>query len=122
MFKAHLVVLVAVLVCLCLMPSPRAGTAADEPRPPAGEADFTGKVLVVSMDAPEKFGAVLEQVQVRKLGGRAFLVGKAVDDGREGGSFYKGRTLWIAVERVTHMVEFANLDELKKAYEQGNGR
>jgi hypothetical protein len=121
MSRFRIVVLVAVL-SLSLSPSPRSGTAADEPRPPASEADFTGKVLAITMDAADKSGAVLEQVQVRKVGGRTFLVGKGVDDGREGAAYYKGRTLWIAVDHITHMVEFASLEELKKSYEQGNGR
>jgi hypothetical protein len=112
---------VAVLAVLVLGLRSLSPVAADEPAPAApAEADFTGKVVALSTDAPDKFAVVLEKVEVRKVGGRSFLVGKGVDDGREG-NYYKGRTVWVAVDRVVYMVQFANVEELKKSYEPGNG-
>jgi hypothetical protein len=121
MFKGRVAALliVAGVVCLGLGLLPWIGTAADEPPRPPGqvEADFTGKVLAINTDATDKATAwtVLEQVQVRKVGSNTFLVGKGADDGREGNP-YKGRTLWISANHIVQMVEFANLEELKKSY------
>jgi hypothetical protein len=125
MFRYGCVLAVVAVLCVGLRP-PALRLAADEPKPeepkPAApaEADFTGKVVAISADSPDKFGVVLEKVQVRKVGERSFLVGKGVDDGREG-NYYKGRTVWVAVDRVVFMVQFASVDELKKSYEPGNG-
>jgi hypothetical protein len=127
MFKSRLVVAGAVVLCLGLASAPWAGRAADEPkaetpRPSApAEADFTGKVLALSTDYADKAGAVLEKVKVRTVGGRSFLVGKGVDDGREGNP-YTGRTVWIAVDHVVQILEFGSVEELKKASMPGQER
>jgi hypothetical protein len=116
MFRCGCVVAVVAVLCVGLQP-PAFRLAAEEPKPAVpAEADFTGKVVGISTDAADKFAVVLEKVTVRKVGERSFLVGKGVDDGREG-NYYKGRTLWVAVDRVVFLMEFASLDELKKSYE-----
>jgi hypothetical protein len=114
MCKGHVLIALVVVCGLALLAPPRTGTAADQPRPEAAaEPDFSGKVLVISTETSEKNWSVLENVQVRKVGGKSFLVGKGVDYGRESNP-YKGRTLWIAVDHVVKMMEFASLDDFKK--------
>ena len=120
MFKGRAAVVLVVVLVLCLgLAFPHwASTAADDaPKPATPAGDFNGKVLAINTDAADKTyaWAVLEQVQVRTVGGATFLVGKGVDDGREGNP-YKGRTLWIGVTHVVQMVEFASPEDLKKSY------
>jgi hypothetical protein len=45
------------------------------------EADFVGKVVSVWARDPVK-GGVLENVRLRQLGDRTFLVGQMADDGK----------------------------------------
>jgi hypothetical protein len=115
MYRGRVVLAVVVVALFVILLARTAGprTAADEPRPPA-DTDLSGKVLAVNTDSAGKVWSVLAKVEVRTLGGRSFLVGRGVDDGREG-NYYKGRTLWIAVNRIEKMVEFANVQEFRKS-------
>jgi hypothetical protein len=85
------------------------------PAPPT-EADFAGKIVFILTDQPygDRAGAILEQVQLRKIGGRSFLVGKGVDGGQPSAHAYKGQIVWFSVDHIVQIVEFANMDELKK--------
>jgi hypothetical protein len=89
--------------------------SADPPKAtPTGEDVFAGKVLVVHCRSHFESGAVLEKVQIRNLGGKSFLVGKGADDGQPD-NWHKGHVVWIAVDDVAQMVEFADLEQFKKA-------
>jgi hypothetical protein len=101
-----------------VLPS-RFGSAAPAPKPQVpAEADFKGKVLSISTDYQDKSGAILEEVRIRKIGERSFLVGKGVDDGRPETAIYKGRTMWISVEHVVQIAEFDSVDDVKKLVRQ----
>lgn len=92
-------------------------TAAAQEQPAAApvnaEADYTGKVLVISMKG-NRAGGLLETVKVRALGGRVFLVGRLTDDGTVKNEF-KGVTVWLAVDEVSQIFEFKNVAEAQKA-------
>lgn len=105
--------IVSATVLLCeLLPLTRSSTAAPAP---AAETNFKGKMLLIMM---ESRSAVIEDVRVRKLGVRNFLVGKGVDDGREG-NWAKGQILWIPLDRITMMTEFDNKEAMMKAMQEG---
>jgi hypothetical protein len=103
-----------VIVGVCWLGSPARDSLA-APAPPA-EADFAGKIIFIATDQPylDRAGAVLEQVQIRKIAGRSFLVGKGVDGGQHGGHLYKGQIVWFSVDHIVQILEFASMDELKK--------
>jgi hypothetical protein len=80
----------------------------------AREDVFAGKIVVLSLKSTDKYGATLEKVQVKNLGGKAFLVGTGVDTGQPG-NWVVGRTVWIPLEDIVQIVEFTNLEQLKNA-------
>jgi hypothetical protein len=92
--------------------APPESSPKDAAKLPALE-DWAGKVVVVTTD---KFGAPMENVRLRQLGNRTFLVGRAVEDGEK--SYTAGRTVWIAVDSVTNIVEFPTVKEYLKAAEE----
>jgi hypothetical protein len=75
------------------------------------ESPFAGKVIIVEL-ASRWECRVLEKVQMRKLGGKNFLVGTGAVD-----PCAKGRTVWVAMEAVGSIIEFDNVVDAKKAYE-----
>jgi hypothetical protein len=81
---------------------------------PGERNDFQGKILAVSVRAVNTM-LVLEQARIRPLGGQPFLVGKFLDDPSVKGP--RGRTTWLALIDVLRIVEFDNVEQLKKAYE-----
>jgi hypothetical protein len=85
--------------------------AAPKPSAVDESADFRGKVLLRFNFGMET--AVLEQVKVRHIGERAFLVGKAVESMSRGESL-KGKTVWQNVEQITQIIECQNVEEAKK--------
>jgi hypothetical protein len=86
--------------------------------PPAPERnDFSGKILAVSMRAAAT-PVVLEQARIRPLAGQPFLVGKSLD--HPGLKGPRGRTTWLALIEVVRIVEFDDVDQLKRAYEIGD--
>jgi hypothetical protein len=83
------------------------------PKPPASEeAVFTGKVLAVTVKEPAN-GAVMQKARIKRLGGRAFLVGESVK--RSDNDEYPETTFWFPVEDVLLIREFKNSEDLKKA-------
>lgn len=84
------------------------------PAPAAG--DFSGKVVIVTYDrgdAPTT--AVLEKAQVRPLGGRSFIVGVGVDEW-SADKWAHGLTVWVPVDRVSSVMEVADVDQAKKVF------
>ena len=91
--------------------TPRTASA---PKPSAVDesADFRGKALLLRFNSG--MGTViLEQVKVRHIGERAFLVGKAVESMSRGESL-KGKTVWQNIDQIMQIIECQNLDEAKK--------
>jgi hypothetical protein len=91
--------------------TPRTAAA---PKPSAVDesADFRGKVLLLRFNSGME-PVVLEQVKVRQVGERAFLVGKVAEAGGRG-DLLRGKTVWQNVDQVMQIVECQNLDEAKK--------
>jgi hypothetical protein len=108
-FAMALILALPLVFGYCLLPLMRTSTAA----PVAPEdAPFKGKVLVVTMES--KATLPLEHARIRKLGDRAFLVGKGCDE-RHPANWTKGQIVWIPMNRVEMIVEFESVEEMKKA-------
>ncbi len=107
--------LLTVAFALLFVSSPWTPRTAAAPQPSAVDesADFRGKVLLLRFHSGMET-MVLEQVKVRQLGGRAFLVGKVVE-ARSRGESLKGKTVWQNVDQVTQIIECQNVDEAKKS-------
>ncbi len=87
---------------------------AQEPSPARGaEGNLGGKFLILELRGKQGQFTALEQVQVIRLGGTAFIVGTGLD---VGSSFNpsKGRKLWVPVPEVVAMIEFDNPDQVKE--------
>jgi hypothetical protein len=89
---------------------------ADEPKPPPKPTgDFAGRVVVVQSKGGVK-NATLENAGVRPLGGRQFLVGKAInDDTLNQRSYFTGAEVWVPVADIESLVVFETLGQLKRA-------
>lgn len=107
-----LVLTVAFAFLLVSSPWTPRTTAAPKPSAVNESADFRGKVLLLLVN----FGTeaiALEQVKVRQVGERSFLVGKVVES-RNRGERLKGKTVWQNVDQISQIVECENVDEAKK--------
>jgi hypothetical protein len=71
-------------------------------------ANFTGRVLSISLRGNAEHGSNLEDVEQRQLAGEQFLVGKSVDEG-----WTKGRTTWVAVADIAIISEFESVEKYK---------
>jgi hypothetical protein len=90
---------------------------AQEPKAPPGmprAGDFSGKVVFVQTRGGVR-SATLDNATLRQLGGRPFLVGKAVNDEvLTQKQFFTGAELWLPVEDIESMAVFDNLAQLKR--------
>jgi hypothetical protein len=111
--KATISFKVAGVVLFCLFTVARSG-GADEPENKATSSPFAGKMVMISVKDPSA-GGCLEKVEVRKLGGREFLVGNAVPVDASY-SAISGRKQWIALDAVLTIYEFKDLAEMKSVY------
>jgi hypothetical protein len=105
LIPAALVVIAAVAITSAA-PQRADGTKADEP-------DFAGKILVVAVKEPAK-GAVLQKAQIKRLGGRSFLVGDSVK--RAADDDLPEETIWFPVDDLLMIREFKTLEEVRKIY------
>ena len=97
---------------------------ADEPKADekaaAPKGEFAGKVLFVQAKGSIR-AATLQEVSVRQLGGRPFLVGKAVDDDvLTKRQYFVGSQLWLPIEDIESIAAFDNLGQLRR--NAGNGQ
>jgi hypothetical protein len=104
------VVLAIVLGSIRTIAVGQLGTNATATPPP-----FTEKILVVSCKSGPEMGAVLESGELKKVGDITFLVGRGVDDGHSD-NWYKGKTVWIALDDISMMVEFKDAEAVRKSY------
>ena len=79
------------------------------------DPDFAGKILLVSTRGHAEGGGAIEKVTTRRIGNEPYLVGKGVDTG-DPDNWYKEKMVWIALHDVSQIVEFTDLDEVKKVY------
>lgn len=77
---------------------------------------FDGKILTISAKGSATYGAVLERVKIRELGGKSFLVGTAVDIGV--GSWTKGRITWYAVDEAAQIIEFDSVQQIRRVQQE----
>jgi len=78
------------------------------------EADFTGKILIVKVKEPAQ-GGTLQRARVKRIGGRAFMVGDSVkrsDDDEE-----QEATYWFPVEDIQLIWEYKSVEDARKAYD-----
>jgi hypothetical protein len=110
MFRNTLVAGFAVLAVVAL------GSAAPQrpevPKSSAEEPDFTGKVLSVNVSDPVIRGAVLKNVRIKRLGGRAFLTGDSIKRGPDDES--PDAVFWFPVEDVKLIREYKSFEDWKK--------
>ena len=74
-------------------------------------APFSGKAVFV--EAGKNVMTVLEDVQVRTIGNRTFIVGRAVRENYITQEPFPGTTVWVPIETVERIVEFKDLADLK---------
>jgi hypothetical protein len=89
---------------------------ADDKLPPLKpEPDFTGKLVYVQSRAGVK-EVLLEKAAVRPLGGRPFLVGKAVtDDAITYRPFVTGGEVWVPVDEVESLAVFDGITQFRRS-------
>jgi hypothetical protein len=119
--RAKFVLLVAAVICVGVaVRQPKlaadAPTPSTAPKAPAyltGTEDWNGKVIYVYS---EKVGIAFENAQIRQIGGRTFIRGKAVDEGDK--SMSGNRINWLPIDNVVTIIEFSTAKEYLKAAEE----
>ncbi|MCA9056021.1 MAG: hypothetical protein KDA75_19445 [Planctomycetaceae bacterium] len=81
----------------------------------SGEDSFAGQVVSITLKSDPDYGVHLEQARVEQLGNKSFLVGAGIDTGV--GEWTAGRTLWVAIDDISEIIEFADADDLRKTLE-----
>lgn len=82
---------------------------------PTENAHFKGKVVMVNLKSKQTF--YLEQVQIRKLGERYFVVGKG-SDVNEAYCWGMGKLIWSPVEDIELFIEYESREDYKKEKEK----
>jgi hypothetical protein len=80
------------------------------------KGDFKGKAVIVTVKADSR-PTVLINVRVRLLGQREFLVGKVLGNLDDAKDKRKGAIIWLPVEDIRQVAEYASLDNLNTATE-----
>jgi hypothetical protein len=94
----------------------RAAPATQEPPP---DEDFVGKVVFVQTD---REAVTLEKARVRNLGGRAFVVGRALDDETVTRAQFVGLVQWVPLSDVRRMVVSEDLEQFQKSVKPRRGQ
>jgi hypothetical protein len=90
-----------------------AGASPAPAQPEAGdEADFKGKVVALTFKAPTK-GAYLQNVQLKRLAGRAFLMGIYVKQADT--DDYPEMAYWFPIENIEAITVFNSMEDVRKA-------
>ncbi len=76
---------------------------------------YIGRVVSVWAKDPAQ-GGVLENVHVRLLGPRAFVVGQLADDGRGAADARVGATFWFPVDEILMMTAYPDLEAARRAF------
>jgi hypothetical protein len=93
----------------------RAAPPAQEPTP---DEDFVGNIVFVQTD---REAVTLEKAHVSHLGGRAFVVGRVVDDETVTRAQFVGLTQWLPLSDVRRMVVSENLEQFQKSLKPRRG-
>jgi hypothetical protein len=94
--------------------APRLGAQAP-PAQPAAPA-FKGPILAITVMSDSGDLLLLEKVETTALGDRKFLVGMGVADEKTP-DWRNGKRIWLAIDDVQQVVEFATLEDFHKAVE-----
>ena len=89
----------------------RPTTVAQEPGAGA-EKPFVAPFITVVKQSNPGSSIDLQNVSVRKLDGRSFLVGTGADTPD---NWQKGKTVWVALDDISEVTTFATLEEMRKA-------
>jgi hypothetical protein len=103
--------LALVLGCLLAITPGNAG-GKDDPDA-AAACPFKGGIIAVSSKTDPGTVAVLKNAKVQRFAGQLFLVGIAANDNPD--EWQTGKVVWIAIDGVFDITEFANIEEFKKA-------
>jgi hypothetical protein len=79
----------------------------------SSDETFVGPVVQVFLEPPAR-GAMLEDVHLRRLAGRDFLVGKLAS--RDPSDQRAGREVWCAMDHVQMMIHFPDLAAAQSYY------
>ena len=78
------------------------------------ESPFAGRVVAVWLRDPAQ-GGVMEKVDLRQLGARAFLVGQMADDGKSPDP-RAGAMFWFPVDDVLMLTVYPDVQAARAAY------
>jgi hypothetical protein len=105
----------ALVAALALVAVSVVGSAAQQGDPKtAAEHDFTGKVLTVAVKPPTH-GGIVQNARIKRLGGRAFLVGDSIRQAN--GDEFPQTTYWFPIDDVLLIREFKNVQDALKEQE-----
>jgi len=105
----------AALVLGCLLAT-APGNADSQGDSAAAVSPFKGRIIVAGSKSDRESGAVLEDAKVQRLGERYFLVGTGADYGHPK-DWMAAKVVWVAIDDVAGITEFADLDDYKKTGE-----
>jgi hypothetical protein len=75
---------------------------------------FVGRVVVISSKG-DGTGVALLDPKIKKLGQADFLVGVAGEIPNDPGAWAQGQMVWLPIDDCAQLVEFKNIDEVKKS-------
>jgi len=85
---------------------------AQEPRDAAPGNPYADKFISVIKKSNPASSVDLEKVEVKKIDGKAFLVGVGADTPD---NWQRGRSVWVALDDVSEVTTFATVEDLRKA-------
>jgi hypothetical protein len=109
--KRALIAALAVLLGLASMSAARMANSQPTRQSEQDRVPQFGGIVVIKPKSDPKEGAVLEKTELRRMGSGTFLVGTATG---ASGKWYRGQTVWFAVDDINMMVEYADLDTYNK--------
>lgn len=80
----------------------------------AAASPFKGGLIVIGSKGCRESRVILENVTVRHLGDRPFLVGTAPVLGDRENRWIEGSVVWFAIDDVSAIAEYSDLNEYKK--------
>ena len=81
------------------------------------DTPFSGKALVIKLSNSLQTLAVIDQVRLRKIGDRSFIVGRALDVGDK--SWFRNRVVFYPFDALEVIAEFDNIEQVKNAQPEG---
>jgi hypothetical protein len=79
-------------------------------------ADLKGRIVAITLMSDSEDLVLLVNVSEKTLGGKRFLAGDGVDDGKTP-DWRNAAAVWVPIEDVQQIVTFVNLDQYRKNLE-----